>query len=288
MAFKKDAKSAFFLAIVLGVLDLFAADSRMLVISVQLPPSDVVMAVQKGLEQEKGDKKIEKFGSLSPEKFAKKMIKGLVVSDLIPKSTYGIMALYAGYVGYSDKMGMITFPLRHEGKRVEVVATPSMDMDRLYKETYSGVFISKKTMVTSGIPDSMAPQKFVFSQVEQPLVSPGAKAENKKTPATGGVALGTWKLERSTVSLDTQIPTETVVLLMNPKNLFVPQGAFASMVMPHVVLPDMYLIGKKFNDEVMLNNQKHMRYFEEIVVENGTAVQKQKNMEISQSTVVND
>ena len=88
--------------------------------------------------------------------------------------------------------------------------------------------------------------------------------------------------------MDTQIPAETVILLINPKNLFVPQGIFFSMVKPHIVLPDMYLIGKKFNDEVLLNNQKNMRYFEEIVVEKGTVVQKEKSMEIRQSAVVND
>ena len=294
MAFKKDAKSVFFLAILLGAMGIYPADSRMMVLSIQLPPPDVIMAVQKDVSQQKGDAKIQQFGSLSPDKFAKKMVKGLMPTDLIPKSTSGIMALYAGYVTYSDKMGMITFPLRHEGKRVEVVATPSMDMDRLYKETYSGVFISQKTLVASGVLDSMPPQKFVFTQVDQQVPAKTAVADASKkddknaASAGGGVGLGVWKLERSTVPLDTQIPTETVILLVNPKNLFVPQGTFYSMVKPHIVLPDMYLIGKKFNDEVLLNNQKNMRYFEEIVVENGTVVQKEKSMEIRQSAVVND
>jgi hypothetical protein len=287
MAFKKDAKSVFFLAVLLGAMEVQPADSRMLVLSIQLPPSDVVMAVQKDLDQQKSDQKIQKIGSLSPDKFAKKMMKGLMPTDLIPKTTSGIMALYAGYVTYSDKMGMITFPLRHEGKRVEVVATPLMNMDRLYKETYSGVFISQKTLVSSGISDSMPPQKFVFSQVDQSVpekttAAAEPKVDDKKTPTEGGVGLGAWKLERSTVPFDTQIPTETVILLVNPKNLFVPQGTFYSMVKPHIVLPDVYLIGKKFNDEVLLNNQKNMRYFEEIVVENGTVVQKEKSMEIRQ------
>lgn len=197
---------------------------------------------------------------------------------------------------------MITFPLRHEGKQVEVVATPSLDLERLYKETYSGIFISQKTMASSGALGSMPPQKFVFSQVGQPAsvagtsVQPSAtrpptdatKVDAKKPADAGSGGLGLWKVERSNVPLDAQLPPETVILLINPKNLFVPQGTFTSMVKPHVVLPDMYLIGKKFNDEVLLNNQKNMRYFEEIVVQDGTVVQKEKNMEIRQSAVVND
>jgi|GEM_PF-2794345 len=302
MAFKKDAKSVFFLAILISTAWVSPADSRMLVLSVQLPPQDVVLAVEKELFQQKSDAKIQKIGSLSPDKFAKKMIKGLIPDNLIPKTTSGIMALYAGYSTYSDKMGMITFPLRHESKQVEVVATPSLDLERLYKETYSGIFISQKTMASSGALDSMPPQKFVFSQVDQAAPASGSAAQPTATASSAGAGkpdakktttgssggLGLWKVERSNVPLDAQLPSETVILLVNPKNLFVPQGTFMSMVKPHIVLPDMYLIGKKFNDEVLLNNQKNMRYFEEIVVQDGIVVQKEKSMEIRQSAVMND
>lgn len=297
MALKKDAKRVFLLAMTFGVSVVYAADSRMLMLSIQLPPQDVITAVQKDLFQQKTEGKIQKMGSLPPDKFAKKMIKGLMPSDLIPKTTRGIMALYAGYSTYSDKMGMITFPLRHDGKSVEVVATPSMDLEHLYKQTLSGVFISQKTMKSDGIPDEMAPQKFVYAQVDDaPAVpkvggAPGAAAPaagDAKQPVSAGGMLGSWKVERSALPSDAQIPTETVILLLNPKNLFVPQGKFMSMTKPHIVLPDMYLIGKKFNDEVLLNNQKNMRYFEEIVVQNGSVIQKDTNMEIHQSAVVND
>ena len=268
-------------------LHLGAVDSRLLVFSIQLPPQDVVFAAQQDFVQQKGDEKIQKMGSMPPDKFAKKMIKGLIPSDSLPKSSSGIMALYGGYAAYSDKMGMINFPLRHDGKQVDVVVTPSMDLERLYKETFSGVFISQKTMIDSGISNSMPPQRYLFSQVEAPVVPVAGDATAPKQDSNGSV-IGSWQVVKSAVGFDTRLPAETVIILANPKNIFVPLGSFMSMVKPHVVVPDIYLIGKKFNDAVLLNNQKNTRYFEEIVVANGTVVQKEKNIEVRQSAVMND
>ena len=273
-------------------LHLGAVDSRLLVFSIQLPPQDVVFAAQQDFVQQKGDEKIQKMGSMPPDKFAKKMIKGLIPSDSLPKSSSGIMALYGGYAAYSDKMGMINFPLRHDGKQVDVVVTPSMDLERLYKETFSGVFISQKTMIDSGISNSMPPQRYLFSQVEAPVVPVAGDATAPKQDSNGSV-IGSWQVVKSAVGFDTRLPAETVIILANPKNIFVPLGSFMSMLLyksknSYVVVPDIYLIGKKFNDAVLLNNQKNTRYFEEIVVANGTVVQKEKNIEVRQSAVMND
>jgi hypothetical protein len=262
-----------------------AQDSRLLVFSIQLPPPGLVSDVEQDLKDRKGEDKIKQWGSVHPEKFAKKMIKSLVPSDVFPVSSSGVMAIYGGYVAYSDKTGMITFPLRHDGLTVNVIFTPNIDIERLYKETYSGIFINQKAMVEQGIIDTMLPQQFSF--VQQPIdVKKTDSSGGDKKNDVGGIVSGTWQVNKSSVGMDVRLPADALIILINPKNIFVPLGNFSGMFKPHIVLPDTYLVGKKFNDTVLINNQKYMRFFEEIVVKNGTVVN--KNVEVQQSAVVND
>lgn len=282
LTLKRLVSSVVFVGIGLSGL-LMAADTRLLVVSIQLPPQEVVDSLSVNGLAQKGKDKINGWGDMHPQKFAKKMIKGLMPSDILPKSTSGIMGIYGGYSGYSDHMGCLTFPLRHTDPQVDVIFTPSIDLERLYKETYSGIFISQKSLTDAGIADSMAPSHYIYSLQTTPTVAGDGKAA---APAPAAEPSEKWVVTKSGVSIDTRLPTNAVIILVNPRNIFVPVGNFPTSSKPHLVLPDAFMIGKKFNDAVLLNNQKNMKYFEEIVIADSTVVN--KNVQIHQSAVVND
>lgn len=269
---------------------LAAADTRLLVVSIQLPPPDAIEAASRPDPVQAGRDKINGWGNIQPEKFAKRMIKGLVVSDILPKTTSGIMGIYGGYFGYSDQAGNLTFPLRHTGSKVDVIFTPSIDLERLYQETYSGIFINQKTLNDSGAAPAMLPMHYVYS-LEMSTTGAAATtpqpADVKSDAAKKtGEPEENWVVTKSTVAMDTRLPTNAVIILVNPANIFVPVGMFSTSSKPHLVLPDMYMIGKKFNDAVLMNNLKNMKYFEEITIASGTSTN--KNVQIQQSVVVND
>ena len=267
-------------------LSLSADDTRLLVISIIVPPKDVVLGAEVGdrAVDSKITKKIERFGNMPPDKFAKKMVKGLIPADGFPASSSGLMALYGGYSAFSDENGLINFPLRHSGEQVDVIFTPNIDLERLYKETYSGIFINQKAMCEQGYQQEMLPQRYSF--IQKPLEVVDEKAASDKKADTGGTVMGKWEVSESTVGMDTRLPADSVIILVNPKNIFVPRGIFTEMVKPHVLLPDMYLIGKKFNDEILLNNQQPLSYFERIKVQ--SAKTKDKKGTIEQVGITNE
>lgn len=259
-----------------------AADSRLLVLSIQLPPQNFVNTLKNEDGMQKSTAKINNWGTLRPEKFAKKMVKGIVPLSVLPTSPSGIMGIYGGYCGYSDHSGLLTFPLRHTDSHVDVIFTPSISLQQLVQETYSGVFISQKTMTDSGIIDSMAPKRYLYTlKTTQPFSS---DASSKKTDSA--VAKEEWVVAKTGVSLDTRLSQSAVIILVNPANMFVQPGVFSTTSKPHLVLPDMYLIGKKFNDAVLLNNLANLKYFEEIVVADATVAG--KKVEIKQAAITND
>lgn len=270
---------------------LFAADMRLLVVSIRLPPPNAVTEALGVDHQAAAQNKINGWGGLGPQKFAKKMIKGFVVSDVIPKTTSGIMGVYGGYCGYSDREGCLTFPLRHTEPHVDVIVTPSIDLDRLYQQTYSGIFISQKTMNDTGA-SSMQPQHYKYMLQQSTATTGGAASQSNDKDSKGGSgetpagSSDTWVVTKSGAALDTRLPANAVIVLVNPANIFVAAGSFPTNGKQHLILPDMYLIGKKFNDAVLLNNQKNMKYFEEITIATGSS--NQKGVPIQQSVVVND
>ena len=260
-----------------------ADDTRLLVVSLALPPKNLLAAIDGPVISTKAIDKIEKFGTLSPDKFAKKMLKGLVPSTVVPSSPSGIMMIYGGYVSYTDFNGLVNFPLRHEGKQIDIVFTPSIDLQRLYKDTYSGIFISQKSISELKFAASILPEKYSFTQKPLEEKNPGASLEKKSEPS--GIVMGNWAVSKSTVGMDTLLPPESVIVLVNPKNVFVPLGNATAMVQPHTVLPDMYLVGKEFNDEILLENQTYAKNFEKINVQTASSVN--KNITIEQSAIIN-
>jgi len=264
-----------------------ADDTRLLVLSIIVPDPQVVLGVDPAEDvNQKIAKKIDKFGSMPPDKFAKKMVKGLVPMDNFPKSSSGLMALYGGYSAFSDENGLINFPLRHAGDQVTVIFTPNIDLERLYKETLSGIFISQKAMNEQAYPQEMLPQKYIFTQ--KPLEEDNEIKTSDKTDKkgdSGGVVMGRWEVTPSSVGMDSRLPTDAVIVLVNPKNIYIPKGLFVEMVKPHLLLPDMYLIGKKFNDEILLNNQHQLNFFERINVQ--SVVTKDKKGTIEQVGITN-
>ncbi len=261
-----------------------ADDTRLLVISLALPPKNLIAAIDGPVTSNKTADKIEKFGALLPDKFAKKMIKGLVPSTIVPSSPSGIMMIYGGYVSYTDFNGLVNFPLRHEGKQIDIVLTPSIDLQRLYKDTYSGIFISQKSISELKFSASILPEKYSFTQKPLEEKKPGALLGKKSE--FSGILMGNWEVSKSTVGIDSLLPSESVIVLVNPKNVFVPLGKATAMVQPHTVLPDMYLVGKEFNDEILIENQKHAKNFEKIKAQ--TTSSTSKNMTIEQSAIINE
>jgi len=206
-----------------------------------------------------------------------KNLKNAIRSQLIQKLS-GFLAIYSGYMDYSDAQGLIFFPLRHANPKLYVAITPDINLIKVKGETMSH---------REFIMDANNPVKlYSCERKQEEIKKPGQQAQPGTTPppqipgiptlpglpgAPGAVPPVAkrfyWEIQEIAPPADKKINPLTIVLLTKPSNIYVPVGNFLAADSPHLVLPDFYVTGKVDNEEILLKAIDYGNYFEKINTE---------------------
>lgn len=184
--------------------------------------------------QQEVQEKLEKLHRKSATQIGKKLVKG-GFKKLLPRLG-GIVALYGGYVDYSDRHGHIAFPLLHKAPHISLVITPSVSLVTVYANT-----ISHKKLVAQ-----VPTVTYLFHK----------KVNGDKTTY--------WEVSQKESPKDGAISPLSVVLLTKPKNIVVPTGDFMTTEHSNMVLPPLYIVGSASNVKAVINFLDMRRFFEPI------------------------
>lgn len=218
--------------------DLFS-DNRIILYLKNIPES-----MQKEISQEADQKdiapKITKIDALMPGQISKKLVKKALQSHIKPHLS-GLMAIYGGYADISNHQGLISFPLRHITPKLYLAITPTINLVKIKGNTFSH-------------------QEFVTQdQNSIALYSFELKKDEKQNSY--------WDVKEEKIPENKKINPITMVILTNPKNLFVPCGTFFTSPNIQLVLPDIFVISRSSNEHALLQALDLSRYFEPIAIE---------------------
>lgn len=181
---------------------------------------------------------LAKLGNRGPTETGRKIFKNNF-KNLLPKIS-GFIALYGGYVDYSDLNGNISFPLIHKEHLVYLVVTPKIEAVRLHANTvaYEGLLKNEKSKIY--------------------------KIEKKKENTFY------WRVTEEKRPKHSQIDPFSIVLLTKPKNIVVPTGDFITTQNINLVIPNVYVVGNIDQAKTLFNFLDIRRFFEQVQVKTET------------------
>ena len=249
------------------IMSLNAQSSRVLMLPVALPPKDLLSEVHETFSAEARERKLNQLGTLSPQKIGKRFYKGLQPRNIdLPTSPSGILGIYGGYYTYSSRDGFISFPLRHDDEEINLIVTPHLDLNFLHKQTISHLAVKESALDHYKISEQMYPRHFHIT----PASSPSA-----------------WDVKERHFPMGEKLPADALIIIANPRNIFVPEMTVPRLASKNLIGPTVYLIGKKSNDKVLLNNLHLLTHFEEIMT-GEKEISNEKRGPTKQSQIVND
>jgi hypothetical protein len=184
------------------------------------------------------DEKISSFLFKTPHGTSRKLLKNHF-SDLNLRRD-GLLSLYAGYLDFSSRDGMITFPLRHvPASKLYVVITPYVELN----------FIAGQTISHASLPNG---KQDVVSYVFE-----------KKKDANN---MWFWSIRKTFDAInDGRISPLAIVLLAKPRTIFVKTGDHMSSESSNVVIPNtLYVVGNYEREKILVNALGRLNYFEPI------------------------
>ena len=199
--------------------------SRTITLYLKEPPSNIVQSIKKKLQQPK---------KISSTTIAKKQLKNKY-ETILPKLS-GFIAIYGGYIDYSDVNGNITFPLLHTESKLYLVITSEFKPINIHGNTFSHKEFIKN------VPKEM----YLFEK----------KEDEQKVPF--------WKVSKQEIPKDNKIPRLSITLLTKPKNIVVPIGDFIATDNQNLILPNVYVVGNNSNQQSLSNFLDIKRFFEQI------------------------
>jgi len=222
--------------------NLLNGDNR-IVISLKHAPAKVLTLVEQEFLKEKTLKKMNNLDRKTPSQINNKFLKGKIKKLLKPALT-GFIALYSGFMDYSNSDGLISFPLRHLEPKIYLAFTTRINLVKA-----RGVTISHK------------------EYVKDPKFETAIYLFEKKQNDKGRFF---WQVSKQPVPTDKRINPLTVVILTKPKNFYVPFEDFLSTDSKQIVLPSIYVLDDSSKKEILLNSLDIKRFFEPIEVEERT------------------
>jgi hypothetical protein len=146
-----------------------------------------------------------------PHAIAKRTLQGLGSANLVA----GIFSSYYGFIDVSNASGQTSFPRKQSKEVISVVITQKVSPVIMFNNT-----VSHWELVPGS---SAAAYRF----------------ELKKDPETN---LALWHVESAPVPENRQIqPTDSLLIIAKPKNVFIPIGASFAHPDANLKLPDMYI-----------------------------------------------
>jgi len=263
---------------------LLQADNRIMIFLKNAPEDAIQGAIQDTMNDPSTGQtyildKLAGMDQQTPSYNSIKNIKNALRSSLL-QNLSGFLGIYAGYFGYSDRSGLLEFPLRHATPKVYIAITPKINMIKFKGETIAHrEFIAENDNPTKLYMCELK-HEAILKPGEQPPV-PGAQAAPAPAtpPATPDQPAATpgdaqkpaqrfyWDIQEIAVPNDKKINPLTVVILTKPKNIYVRVGQFLAAESPHLVLPEFYVMGNVDNSEALLRALDYGNYFETISIE---------------------
>ena len=159
----------------------------------------------------------------------------------------GFVALYKGYIDYSNFDGLISFPLKHVNSRLYIAITPSIDIIKVKGNTISHFKKGKNVPLQVYILD---------------------KKYDKDDNAY-------WQIGKLFNPEELDITENTLILLTNPTNIYIPEGDFLTAETIQMILPNIYVVGNINHTNILLKSLDIKRFFEPIKIKE-KIVNKQK------------
>ncbi len=213
------------------------ADNR-IILFLKHVPSNVVSDVEQEAKSQSLATKIAKMDEKTPASISKKIVKNSLRTNVLPALS-GFFAIYGGYIDISDIDGLISFPLRHASPKIYIAVTAHINLVNIKGNTFSHREYKSDEPVTLYVCE--------------------LKKDKKK--------LDYWEVKESPIPTDRKVNPLTLVILTNPKNIYIPQGEFLAIDKPHLNLPDVYVTGRLGNEDNLLQNLDIRRFFEPISTE---------------------
>ena len=201
--------------------------------------------------------KSKKLDLKTPNKMSKTLLKASLSKASFNKASLndyikldGFLALYHGYSTFSDRSGMITFPIRHKpDTKVILTITPKIELSKIDGNTFARL-------------KSQNAEVYIYEKKTD---------ENKRIY---------WNVSKETSPQETRsietsnesgfneagfIDATSIVILSKPKNVFIQQGDFISRKDKNIVLPqNIYVLANNSNTKELLNFMTISRFFEPI------------------------
>lgn len=126
----------------------------------------------------------------------------------------GIFSTYAGYIAHSDVNGYTAFPKKQDAASITVVIT----------EAITPIFMLANTVH--------------HWQLEPPFEAATYKMEQKTDAQTKMLY---WDVQEIPNPADNIIPIDSLVIIAQPKNIFIPTGITIVEQSPNLLLPNIYV-----------------------------------------------
>ena len=226
------------------------------------PSIEVLNSAQKDFLQQKS----RDVGKQEPTQTAKTSLE-LNVEEMLP-SLSGFIALYGGYLDYSNMDGRIALPRRHNDDKLYVIVTPTIKTKTVYKETIGHLELM--------LPDSNEPIKIYKLERKEEEVT------DKETEKKEKVLF--WTVSEETIPEDKKINPLSVVILTRPENLFIPTGDFMTTDNPNLILPNIYVVGNMEKPFSSFDFMDIKKYFEPVEIKE----EKKEKKKLKQQIILNE
>lgn len=222
-------KTILLLTVFFPIMGTICADPA-LVTFLQPPPVRLIKQLQR---EDAIIDKLEKFYNGSLTYSNRKLLKAFLREQL--SRVDGFLALYSGYSTYSDRDGMITFPIRHSpAGRIYLMVTPKIKMDRILKHTFSSERVAMQNDTS------------VYTY------------ERRKDEDDNNY----WQVRKISLRSLKAHPA-SIKIITKAKNIFVEEGDFFTEDNGNLLLPDnIYVVGRNDNVKSLLNFLNISRYFD--------------------------
>ncbi|KKR96631.1 MAG: hypothetical protein UU47_C0012G0013 [candidate division TM6 bacterium GW2011_GWE2_41_16] len=171
---------------------------------------------------------LENIAIKIPKNLAHTQLKAYLMKQIV------LFASYAGVVSYSDYLGQITFPRRHEQNEITCIVTPEIKFHLYPKNTVQKITIQQKTPAQS--------YKFTRTKDEQR-------------------DFWFWTVTKEETPKDIPLPQATLFLFAKPEHIYIPLESTSTVGGPHLVLPTFYATKLMNSDANVLSYIKLARFF---------------------------
>lgn len=211
----------------------------MIFLPLQIPPLTIA---QQRHTHERAHEKLSRLLEKKPlHRVAESITRGIIHRPAITNLS-GFLAFYNGYMEFSSKQGIISFPIYgHDvitSREVKLLITPQIMLTPEAENTKQEMCIPK---------DEENAQCFLFK-----------KFRNKQK-------VYYWKVSSEPLPADRIIDASTVVIISKPQNFYVEQERFFSPKSQHVIFPpNVFVVGYVDQVKDILRSLDIARFFEPV------------------------